>query len=35
MQYHIPTNGWRWALISIAITTVLVTVAIVLKEVIL
>ena len=35
MQYHIPTNGWRWALISIATLAVLVTVAIVLKEVLL
>lgn len=35
MQYHIHTEGWRWSLISIAITTVLVTVTIVLKEVLL
>lgn len=35
MMYHIPTNGWRWALISIAIITVLVTVSIILKEVLL
>ena len=35
MMYHIPTGGWRWSLISIAITTVLVAVAIVLKEVML
>ena len=34
-MYHIPTQGWRWALISIATIAVLVTVAIVLKEVIL
>lgn len=34
-MYRIPTEGWRWALISIATLTVLVTVAIVLKEVIL
>lgn len=35
MQYHIHTEGWRWALISVAITTVLLTVAIILKEILL
>lgn len=35
MQYHIHTEGWRWSLISIAITTVLVTAALILKEVLL
>lgn len=35
MQYHIHTEGWRWAFISIAITTVLVTAALILKEVLL
>ena len=34
-MYHIPTQGWRWALISVAIIAVLVTVAIILKEVLL
>ena len=34
-MYRIPTQGWRWAFISVATIAVLVTVAIVLKEVIL
>lgn len=34
-MYRIPTQGWRWALISVATITVLVTVAIILKEVLL
>lgn len=35
MQYHIHTEGWRWALISVTTIAVLVTVAIILKEVLL
>ena len=34
-MYRIHTEGWRWAFISVAIIAVLVTVAIVLKEVLL
>lgn len=34
-MYRIHTEGWRWSLISIATIAVLVTVAIVLKEVLL
>ena len=34
-MYHIPTQGWRWAFISIVTIAVLVTVAIILKEVLL
>lgn len=34
-HYHVGTEGWKWSLISICITAVLVTAAIVLKEVVL
>lgn len=34
-MYRIPTQGWKWSLISIATIAVLVTVTIILKEVLL
>lgn len=34
-MYRIPTQGWRWAFISVATIAALVTVAIILKEVLL